>query len=157
MDETKNYHFFLAIPRSGLSGREHQIIMRVIKNTLGIKPHDLMKNIFVFTVRDTDTQSAREKVLDAMRKAGKEAGVSNFRYIMTQSTCLVNDDIIICDGHQYATEMGFYNNWVWTTLNLKNTAETPLMIWWSITTTISIPETFPNFSMNHRLTITSPT
>ena len=53
-----------------------------------------MKNIFVFTVRDTDTQSAREKVLDAMRKAGKEAGVSNFRYIMTQSTCLVNDDIM---------------------------------------------------------------
>ena len=52
-----------------------------------------MKNIFVFTMRDTDTQSAREKVLDAMRKAGKEAGVSNFRYIMTQSTCLVNDDI----------------------------------------------------------------
>ena len=44
-----------------------------------------------------------------MKKAGKEAGVSNFRYIMTQSTCLVNDDIIICDGHQYATEMGFYN------------------------------------------------
>lgn len=109
MDETNNYHFFLAIPRSGLSGREHQIIMRVIKNTLGIKPHDLMKNIFVFTIRDTDTQSAREKVLDAMRKAGREAGVSNFRYIMTQSTCLVNDDIIICDGHQYATEMGFYN------------------------------------------------
>ena len=70
-----------------------------------------MKNIFVFTMRDTDTQSAREKVLDAMRKAGKEAGVSNFRYIMTQSTCLVNDDIIICDGHQYATEMGFYNKW----------------------------------------------
>ncbi|THG55085.1 hypothetical protein E5990_01090 [Muribaculum caecicola] len=97
MDETKNYHFFLAIPRSGLLGREHQIIMRVIKNTLGIKPYDLMKNIFVFTVRDTDTQSAREKVLDAMRKAGKEAGVSNFRYIMTQSTCMVNDDIIICN------------------------------------------------------------
>ena len=109
MDETKNYHFFLAIPRSGLLGREHQIIMRVIKNTLGIKPHDLMKNIFVFTVRDTDTQTAREKVLDAMRKAGREAGVSNFRYIMTQSSCLVNDDIIICDGHQYATEKGFYN------------------------------------------------
>ena len=68
-----------------------------------------MKNIFVFTVRDTDTQNAREKVMDAMRKAVKEAGVSNFRYIMTQSTCLVNDDIIICDGHQYATEMGLYN------------------------------------------------
>ena len=69
-----------------------------------------MKNIFVFTIRNTDTQSARKKVLDAMRKAGIEAGVSNFRYIMTQSTCLVSDDIIICDGHQYATEMGFYNS-----------------------------------------------
>ena len=109
MDESKNYHFFLAIPRSGLSGKVHQIIMRVIKNTLGIEPHDLMKNIVVFIVRDTDTQSAREKVMDAMRKAGKEAGVSNFRYIMTQSICLVNDNIIICDGHQYTTEMGFYN------------------------------------------------
>lgn len=110
MDETKNYHFFLAIPRHGLSSKEHQIIMRVMKNTLGIKPHDLMKNIFVFTVRDTDTQSARGKVLDAMREAGKEAGVSNFHYIMTQSTCLVNDDVIVCDGHQFATEMGLYNN-----------------------------------------------
>lgn len=109
MDETKNYHFFLAIPRHGLSGKEHQIIMRVIKSTLGIKPHDLMKNIFVFTVRDTDTQNARGKVLDAMRKAGKEAGVSNFHYIMTQSTCLVSDDIVVCDGHQFATEMGFYD------------------------------------------------
>lgn len=108
MVETKNYHFLLAIPRHGLSGKEHQIIMRVIKNTLGIKPHDLMKDIFVFTIRETDTQTARKRLLDAMREAGKEAGVSNFRYIMTQSTCLVNDDIVICDGHQYATEMGFY-------------------------------------------------
>ena len=41
MDETKNYHFFLAIPRSGLSGREHQIIMRVIKNTLGYEIYSL--------------------------------------------------------------------------------------------------------------------
>lgn len=110
MVETKNYHFLLAIPRQGLSGKEHQIIMRVIKNTLGIKPHDLMKDIFVFTIRETDTQTARKRLLDAMREAGKEAGVSNFRYIMTQSTCLVNDDIVICDGHQYATEMGFYDN-----------------------------------------------
>lgn len=39
-----------------------------------------MKNIFVITVRDTDTQSAREKVLDAVRKAGKEAGVSNLHH-----------------------------------------------------------------------------
>lgn len=109
MNETKNYHFFLAIPHHGLSSKEHQIIMRVIKNTLDIKPHNLMKNIFVFTVRDTDTQNARGKVLDAMRKAGKEAGVSNFHYIMTQSTCLVNDDIIVCDAHQFTTEMGFYN------------------------------------------------
>lgn len=26
MAETKNYHFLLAIPRHGLSGKEHQII-----------------------------------------------------------------------------------------------------------------------------------
>lgn len=100
----------LAIPRHGLSGKEHQIIMRVIKNALGIKPHDLMKNIFVFTLRGTDTQATRKQVLDAMREAGKEAGVSNFRYIMTQGTCLVNDDIVVCDGNQFAKEMGFYHN-----------------------------------------------
>lgn len=81
--------------------------MRVIKNTLVIKPHDLIKDVFVFTIRETDTQTARKRLLDAMREA---AGVSNFHYIMTQSTCLVNDDIVICDGHQYATEMGFYDN-----------------------------------------------
>ena len=106
MDETKNYQFMLAIPRHGLSGKAHQIIMRVIKNTLGIKPHDLMKNIFVFTLRSPDTQSARKQVLDAMREAGKEAEVSNFRYIMTQGTCLVNDDVVVCDGHQFVKEMG---------------------------------------------------
>lgn len=76
----------LAIPRHWLSGKEHQIIMRAIKNTLVIKPHDLIKDIFVFTIRETDTQTARKRLLDAMREAGKDAGVSSFRYMMAQST-----------------------------------------------------------------------
>ena len=108
MDLTKNFHFMLMIPGKDLCKRDHNTVLRVFKKEMGIKSHEMNKTLFVFTLREENVQDARAKVLEAMRKAGNAVGRSTLRYVMTVGTCLVHDDIVVCDPHKYAEENGWY-------------------------------------------------
>lgn len=105
--EEKNFHTMLVIPDNGLSGYFHRKALSAFKNALGVKSYKGINNLFIFTVRETDINSAKAKVYDALKFAGNTIGLTSIQYILSMGTSRVIEDIVVCDIQKYTEELGF--------------------------------------------------
>lgn len=104
--EEKNFHTMLVIPDNGLSAYSYRKALSTFKNALGVKSYKGISNLFIFTVRETDINSAKAKVYDALKLAGNTVGLASIRYIMSMGTSRVIEDITVCDVRKYTEELG---------------------------------------------------
>lgn len=97
----------LVIPDNGLSGYDHRKVLSTFKGSLGIKSFKGMNNLFLFTLREKDINSARQTIYDALKVAGNVVGLSKIKYILSIGTCKIVEDITVCDVQKYKQELGF--------------------------------------------------